>query len=238
MRYLDEVNAFWDWILTNPDVSTAARVLWFALMHFNNKSGWKREFNVSMSSLELSTGLSKSGVVRARNVLKQCGLISYRVRSGRQSTIYSINYFACHRETQNGTQTDTQTETQAETVADTQDGTQAETIPRIDKTRLDNKESKPKKTANRFIPPTREEVIVYAKERNSVVDPDYFCDYYESLNWMRGKTKMKDWKATFRNWERNDYNGASRKSNTDNHRTTQTAGGGKPDKWENETDEW
>lgn len=205
MRYLDEVNAFWDWILTNPDVSTAARVLWFALMHFNNKSGWKREFNVSMSSLELSTGLSKSGVVRARNVLKQCGLISYRVRSGRQSTIYSINYFACHRETQNETQTDTQTETQAETVADTQDGTQAETIPRIDKTRLDNKESKPKKTTSRFVKPTIDEVMDYCRQRNNQVDANRFVDYYEANGWRIGKNPMKDWKAAIRTWERNSY---------------------------------
>ena len=201
MRYLDEVNAFWDWILTNPDVSTAARVLWFALMHFNNKSGWKREFNVSMSSLELSTGLSKSGVVRARNVLKQCGLISYRVRSGRQSTIYSINYFACHRGTQNGTRT----ETQAETVADTQDGTQAETIPRIDKTRLDNKESKPKKMTSRFVKPTIDEVLAYCRERNNRVDVERFIDYYESNGWRIGKNPMKDWKAAVRTWERNSY---------------------------------
>ncbi|WP_295234972.1 hypothetical protein [Veillonella sp.] len=211
MRYLDEVNAFWDWILTNPDVSTAARVLWFALMHFNNKSGWKREFNVSMSSLELSTGLSKSGVVRARNVLKQCGLISYRVRSGRQSTIYSINYFACHRETQNGTQTDTQTETQAETVADTQDGTQAETIPRIDKTRLDNKESKPKKMTSRFVKPTIDEVMDYCRQRNNQVDANRFVDYYESNGWLVGKAKMKDWRAAVRTWERNSYGNDKRR---------------------------
>lgn len=211
MRYLDEVNAFWDWILTNPDVSTAARVLWFTLMHFNNKSGWKREFNVSMSSLELSTGLSKSGVVRARNVLKQCGLISYRVRSGRQSTIYSINYFACHRETQNGTRTDTQTETQAETVADTQDGTQAETIPRIDKTRLDNKESKPKKITSRFVKPTIDEVLAYCRQRNNQVDANRFVDYYESNGWLVGKAKMKDWRAAVRTWERNSYGNDKRR---------------------------
>lgn len=205
MRYLDEVNAFWDWILTNPDVSTAARVLWFALMHFNNKSGWKREFNVSMSSLELSTGLSKSGVVRARNVLKQCGLISYRVRSGRQSTIYSINYFACHRETQNGKQA----EIQAETVADTQDGTQAETIPRIDKTRLDNKESKPKKMTSRFIKPTIDEVVDYCRQRNNQVDANRFVDYYDANGWRIGKNPMKDWKAAVRTWERNNYGGTN-----------------------------
>jgi hypothetical protein len=54
------------------------------------------------------------------------------------------------------------------------------------------------------IPPTLEEVKAYCLERNSPVDPEYFYDYYESLNWMRGKTKVKDWQATLRTWERRE----------------------------------
>jgi hypothetical protein len=52
------------------------------------------------------------------------------------------------------------------------------------------------------IPPTIEEVREYAQSRGNIVDPDYFFDYYEGLNWMRGKTKVKDWQATYRTWER------------------------------------
>jgi len=29
-----------------------------------------------------------------------------------------------------------------------------------------------------------------------------FVDFYESKGWMVGKTKMKDWKASVRNWLR------------------------------------
>lgn len=53
----------------------------------------------------------------------------------------------------------------------------------------------------RFKKPTIEEIEAYCKERNSTVDAHTFYDYYESVNWMRGKTKMKDWKATVRTWE-------------------------------------
>lgn len=52
------------------------------------------------------------------------------------------------------------------------------------------------------VPPTLEEVREYARSRGSKIDPDYFFDYYEGLNWMRGKTKVKDWQATYRTWER------------------------------------
>ena len=39
-----------------------------------------------------------------------------------------------------------------------------------------------------------------------------FYDHYESNGWKVGKNPMKDWKATIRNWERNDYSGTARGS--------------------------
>ena len=62
----------------------------------------------------------------------------------------------------------------------------------------------PTKT-KRFTPPTLEEVTAYCKERGNKVDPQRFIDFYESKGWMVGRTKMKDFKAAVRNWERNDY---------------------------------
>jgi len=58
--------------------------------------------------------------------------------------------------------------------------------------------------SGRFTPPSLEEVSIYCKGKNSSVDASRFCDYYESIGWMRGKTKMKDWKATVRTWESKD----------------------------------
>lgn len=56
----------------------------------------------------------------------------------------------------------------------------------------------------RFAKPTLEEVAAYCGERNNSVDPQRFIDYYEARGWVVGKTKMKDWKAAVRTWERND----------------------------------
>ena len=56
--------------------------------------------------------------------------------------------------------------------------------------------------SNRFIPPTLEEVKEYCKERNNNVNPERFIDFYESKGWLVGKSKMKDWKASVRTWER------------------------------------
>lgn len=155
MRYIDEINSFHDWLLTNS-ISSSARLLWFALMHYCNKTGWKREFNVAISALELDTGLSKQSIIRARNALQQSGRIIVRTRKGNQSAIYQMVPFASqygtqsntqggtqtvayHRGTQNDTQSDTLPDTQADTQTDTLPDTQSDTIPRhrLDKTRLE-----------------------------------------------------------------------------------------------------
>ncbi len=60
----------------------------------------------------------------------------------------------------------------------------------------------------RFKPPTVEQVAVYGRSRGSNVDPEHFVDYYEARGWKLGKTAMKDWKAAFRTWEKNNKKSA------------------------------
>ena len=57
----------------------------------------------------------------------------------------------------------------------------------------------------RFKPPTVEQVAEYCKERSNSIDPQRFVDYYTGNGWMVGKTKMRDWKATVRSWERTEF---------------------------------
>ena len=90
ISYIEEVNAFHTWLLTNPTLSSSARLLWFSLMHYCNSCGWKAAFNVPLSALEADTGLKKDAIKRARNALQQAGLIDFQSRQGRQSTLYKI----------------------------------------------------------------------------------------------------------------------------------------------------
>lgn len=62
---------------------------------------------------------------------------------------------------------------------------------------------KPK--SSRFVPPSVEEVREYCEERNNLVDPEKFVDYYTARGWKIGKNAMKDWRAAVRTWERNNY---------------------------------
>ena len=60
------------------------------------------------------------------------------------------------------------------------------------------------KRTKRFTPPTVKEVKDYCDERKNGIDPQCFVDFYETNGWMRGKSKIKDWKACVRTWEKNN----------------------------------
>ena len=64
--------------------------------------------------------------------------------------------------------------------------------------------------AQRFRPPTLEEVSAYCRERGNSVDAQRFIDYYTANGWRVGKNPMRDWKAAVRTWERGEQNGDNR----------------------------
>lgn len=68
---------------------------------------------------------------------------------------------------------------------------------------INNKRDSKGKAA-RFTPPAREEVQAYIVENNFNVDAERFIDYYTANGWQVGKNKMKDWRATVRNWHRRE----------------------------------
>jgi len=55
-----------------------------------------------------------------------------------------------------------------------------------------------------MIKPTFDEVQFYCLSRRNGIDPAAFIDYYDSVGWMVGKKKMKDWQAAVRTWERRE----------------------------------
>ena len=73
--------------------------------------------------------------------------------------------------------------------------------------RKEGKEGKEGKGTARFAPPTNEEVLSYMVEKgaNNKQEAEKFCDYYSSKGWLVGKAKMKDWKASVRNWLKNSF---------------------------------
>nr|DAI30259.1 MAG TPA: Replication initiation and membrane attachment [Caudoviricetes sp.] len=145
IKYIDEINAFHSWLQIN-ELPASAIVLWYSLMHFCNKTGWKKRFNIPISKLQADTNLKKATLYRARNALEDSGLIKVIHRKGRQSALYIlhpvtslvVSQYETQSETQNPvvSQYETQSETQNPVVS--QYETQSETIPRhrlLDKTK-------------------------------------------------------------------------------------------------------
>jgi hypothetical protein len=93
MKYIQEVNAFYDWLETNS-MAVSSVALWHALVHICNKTGWSREFAVAVSVLSAKTGLERRTIYNARNELKQKGRLDFRERKGNQCAIYMLNFFS------------------------------------------------------------------------------------------------------------------------------------------------
>lgn len=70
-----------------------------------------------------------------------------------------------------------------------------------------NKRIKEEKKEERIVManPTLDTIREYIYTENLMVDPDRFFDYYESQGWkLSNGNKMKDWKASCRNWHRKE----------------------------------
>lgn len=143
ISYIDQLNSFHTWLLTNR-ISSSARLLWYSLLHINNSTGWKSAFNVSMEVLKADTGLSDSAIKRARNTLLQSGLIDFSTRPGGQSSVYSVARLAAvknlyDRGTEPGTEPGTDRRTDRRTEPGTDRRTEPGTgrIPRVEEKRIE-----------------------------------------------------------------------------------------------------
>lgn len=70
----------------------------------------------------------------------------------------------------------------------------------IDKYSIDKNNSLSKSAS---VPPSLDDVIAYVTEKDfEYVDPHEYYDYYNSIDWMIGNHKMKNWKSSVSGWER------------------------------------
>ncbi|WP_404452562.1 DnaD domain protein [Virgibacillus necropolis] len=92
MNYIKELNAFKNWLLIN-DLPTGAISLWHTLMAVNNAAGWKERFNAPNSTVGQLTGLSKQGILDARKILMEEGLIQVENGKKGKAPVYKMISF-------------------------------------------------------------------------------------------------------------------------------------------------
>jgi len=75
-----------------------------------------------------------------------------------------------------------------------------------------NKRAQAPRSLSHFIKPTTAEITEYGKSIGFLIDGEEFFDHYEANGWIRGKTKIKDWKACVRTWRKNNVRQTARQT--------------------------
>lgn len=140
-------------------------------------------------------GLSESGM----KVFKGC---EGRISKSRTNAANVANRYSDSKPTNEPTNVDTNSASEAPTELPTEGERDRE---------VDKEGVKEKRKAARFRAPSPAEVAEYAQQFASDkgldltaldFDPERFVDFYAQKGWMVGRSHMKDWKATVRNWLR------------------------------------
>ena len=92
-----------------------------------------------------------------------------------------------------------------------QGGYERDSHNNIDYKNIDNN-SLYKEGSTKFQKPTLAEIREYCISRGNKVDPEQFFDFYESKGWMVGNSRMKDWRAAVRTWEKRENETPRRRS--------------------------
>lgn len=194
MNYLAEILAFYD-LVQVKQLSTGQIALWHALMAINNRCTWIEWFTVPNLTLELNTGMSRSGVLKARNALKQYGLIDFKV-NGTKATNYKMITIAKSKQESNqiGKQVSTQNGKQV--------GKQVRnTLNKRKETKL-KKESK-KKAYGEY------QHVLFSDEEYEKLKAYFPRDYEKRIQSLdeyiqKSGRKYKDFLLTLKTWARRD----------------------------------
>lgn len=194
MNYLAEILAFYD-LVQVKQLSTGQIALWHALMAINNRCTWIEWFTVPNLTLELNTGMSRSGVLKARNALKQYGLIDFKV-NGTKATNYKMITIAKSKQESN----------QIGKQVSTQDGKQVgkqvrNTLNKRKETKL-KKESK-KKAYGEY------QHVLFSDEEYEKLKAYFPRDYERRIQSLdeyiqKSGRKYKDFLLTLKTWARRD----------------------------------
>ena len=154
---------------------------------------------VGRKQLAYDTGLTEQQVRTALKKLQNTGEITTE-STNRFTIVTIVNYSQYQQSAVSNQPTAQPTDNQQITNKQPTDNQQITT----NKKERSKEDKEVKNKRNIFIKPSLEEVTTYINENMFCVDPDAFYDYYEANGWMVGNRKMKDWKATIRNWDRRE----------------------------------
>lgn len=126
MKYISQLNAFWNWVRTN-EISHLEVDLYLSILDIANTTSWKTRFTIPNSTLGR---FDKNSLTRARNKLVQLQLIEYCPGKKGQAPTYGIiplydTYVDTNNDTDNviSPNNDTYIDTNSDTYNDTNNDT-------------------------------------------------------------------------------------------------------------------
>lgn len=179
------------WMLTDLHLKGNELVVYACIYGFSQSEG--QSFRGSLQYLADWTNSSKQTVVNSLKSLVEKGYLEKTdkiVNGVKFCEYYAKNFNGVYKNFEQGIQ------------KTLMGGIQKSLTNNLDIDNLDNKQE-----YKRFTKPTIEEVQAYCRERNNNVDAQKWYDHYSSNGWKVGRSKMVDWKAAVRTWERSGDNG-------------------------------
>ncbi|MCI8589703.1 MAG: hypothetical protein HFE77_03215 [Clostridiales bacterium] len=140
-------------------------------MYLNSRHFWSNEFSAPNLVLQSLTGLSRSGILKARNTLKQMGYIDFKA-NGTKSTVYILHSLIANS-TQVGVQDSVQASTQVGVQVGTQIGVQAGGLYSTPIEILNNNKTKDIKTKDKKDSADKEQIEAVVLFLNQTAGTNY-----------------------------------------------------------------
>lgn len=144
-----------------------------------------------LETISTKLHVSKSKVNRILKVLKSEKQIE--TLSKRHGTLFTLLNWSEYQAT----------ETQNETPVENQRKTNETPVER--NKNVKNVKNGKKKDIGAFTPPSLQEVKDYVNERQLVIEPEFFFNYFTDNNWVdRNGNEVKSWKQKMLTWDKNE----------------------------------
>ena len=181
--------------------------LYLHLFHLNNKAMWREWFEVNNITLAAYTGLSERNMIRAKNSLKEKGLIDFipgrrgkpsRYRLSTPGELENLLNYTVKIDSISDSVTDSVTDSEKSSKRPILQGSAGSLRHKTKDIR-----HREKKKGKPFSPPTLEDVRAYVQEKNLPIDPKYFFDYFTAGDWHDSNGKqVRSWKQKALTWAR------------------------------------
>lgn len=214
MNYIELIKNFW--LQHNAySLTVTETALYFYLLETNNLCRWADTFNRNNSKVLADLGIaSPKTLSKARNRLKQVGLIDFKTKNGSPNVSYTlVNFTEVSAEVDTEVREQVSAEVGTEIIKHKHKQKHRDNSGELFPTDQTPKKRSPKQRTG-FIPPTAEEVKEYFRGKlpDWEIQADVFYNHFSGLGWRTATgARIERWDSRANLWiiEKKQENGKS-----------------------------